>query len=279
MKSCEAFAPATVANVSVGYDNLGFALKTIGDKVRVALSKDKKVTLRQITCESYIDKTIVDILPKDSELNTATVGLIQLIEDMQLPFGFDVEIKKGIPIGSGLGGSAASAVASIVAANHLLPKPLSTKELLPYALRGEAAATGVFHGDNVGPCLLGGLTLTPSGTDAVVELPFPENLNVVSVYPGFRLDTKKARAVLPEALSLNDHVVASGRLAGFLASCHNDDLELMKASLQDDIIEPARAPLIKGFSQVQKIALDMGCLLYTSPSPRDGLLSRMPSSA
>ena len=183
VKSCEAFAPATVANVSVGYDNLGFALNTIGDRVRVTRTDDKEVTISSIAYESYLDESNVGTLPTDPLQNTASIGLLKFIKEQRLSFGFDLEITKGIPIGSGLGGSAASSVAAIVAANGLLQNPLEKKDLLVYALEGEALATGAHHADNVGPCLFGGMTLTPAGSDSIVHIPFPKIIKVASVFP------------------------------------------------------------------------------------------------
>ncbi|MCB0350468.1 MAG: homoserine kinase [Bdellovibrionales bacterium] len=260
--TCEAFAPATIANVIVGFDNLGFALNTIGDRVRVTKTTDKKIAITSIECEKYIEKSILSALPREAHLNTSTAGLIKLQNDLKLPFGFEVHIKKGIPLGSGLGGSSASAVATIKAANHLLPKPLTNEELLSYAVEGESVASGSSHADNVAPCLFGGLTLIRPDQNGVTQIGIPDNLKVVILYPGFRLDTKVAREVLPDAITLPTHVRASGRLASFISSCYTQDFNLMRTSLVDEIIEPARAHLIPGFLEVKRVAIEhnaIGC--------------------
>ncbi len=262
LSSCEAFAPATVANVAVGFDNLGFALNTIGDKVCVTKTTKPEVTISSITCENYIDSKILNEIPRDPKLNTCTTGLIELLKDLNLPFGFDIQITKGIATSSGLGGSSASAVAALLAANQLLKTPLTKEELLPYTITGEATASGARHADNVAPCLFGGLTLIKPNQKGIVQIPVPKDLKVAIAYPGFRLDTKKARAVLPSAISLPSHVRAAGHLAAFISSCYSNDLSLMNMSLNDEIIEPARAPLIPGFFEAKRAALDnhaIGC--------------------
>jgi len=190
-RSATAFAPATVANVGVGFDLLGFAVDALGDRVTVAMGAPG-VRITDIQGPGS------DIIPRDPRENTATVGLIALLEDRQLPFGFDVSIRKGIPLGSGLGGSAASAVGAIVAANELLVDKLSIAQQLSYALMGEAAASGVPHPDNAAPSLYGGFTFARSNHDAsqtdVVRLPFPEDARAVLVHPHARIDTRRADA-------------------------------------------------------------------------------------
>ena len=153
LKISRAFAPATVANVCVGFDILGFSVAGVGDEVEATiLPNSKSVVITEIT-------GIAGTLPKDPKKNTAAVALQKMIDDLNLPHGFSIKIKKGISVSSGMGGSSASAVAAVVAANELLKKSLTREQLLDFALAGEAIASGAIHGDNVGPCLLGGLTL------------------------------------------------------------------------------------------------------------------------
>jgi homoserine kinase len=255
-----AFAPATSANIAVGFDYLGLAINCIGDKVTVNRVDQPIVTISSITCEDYIDSEIVNAIPKSPENNTCTAGLLRLIQDLRLPFGFDLKIHKGIPLGSGLGGSSASAVAAIVAANGLLDQPLLKEKLLAYAVDGEAVASGARHADNVAPSLFGGLTLVAPDMKTIRQIPFPNDLRIVVVYPGFRLDTKTAREVLPPNVALTTHVKASSRFANFIASCFLNDIELMRESLVDDIIEPPRSHLIWGFHEVKKIAFQAGAI-------------------
>ncbi len=249
-----AFAPATVGNVAVGFDILGFATDSIGD--RVTVRRIDEPTVRIDTIEG-----VVTDLPRKADENTATVGLVQLIDDQELDFGFEVDIDKGIPLGSGMGGSAASAVGAIVAANGLLDEDLGLERMLCYALLGESVASGAIHGDNVTPCLYGGLTLTRALDPVdVVRIPVPESIFCVLVNPKLRIDTHEAREVIPTKLPLKDYVRQSANLAGFLAGCYRNYTEMIRRSLLDMLIEPHRAPLIRGFGKVRQAALDEGAL-------------------
>lgn len=256
-----AFAPATVANVAVGFDILGCATDSVGDHVTVRRIDEPTVRIGRI------DGVVTD-LPRDVDENTATVGLVQLIADLDLDHGFEVDIEKGIPLGSGMGGSAASAVAAIVAANGLLDKDMGLERMLAYTLLGEAVASGAAHGDNVTPCLYGGLTLTRSLDPVdVTRVPVPDSIFCVLVNPELRIDTREARRVIPRELPLEDYVHQSANLAGFLAGCYRNDVEMIRRSLSDMLIEQYRAPLIRGFDRVREAAVDndaLGCSISGS---------------
>ena len=253
-QSATAFAPATVGNVAVGFDILGFATESVGDRVCVRRIDEPSVEVGEIT-------GVVTDLPRKADENTATVGLVQLIADLDLDFGFRVDIDKGIPLGSGMGGSAASAVAAVVAANELVGANLSREDMLGYALLGESVASGDVHGDNVTPCLYGGLTLTRSLEPIdVIEIPVPDDICCVLVNPAHRIDTRRARQVIPKELPLKVFVHQSANLAGFIAGCYRADIELIRRSLRDMLIEPHRAPLIPGFGKVRQAALAGGAL-------------------
>ena len=199
-------------------------------------------------------------LPTDPEKNTATAGLLALLRERKLKYGFRVSIEKGIPLSSGMGGSAASAVAGVVAANELLDDKLSNSELLRYALVGEAVASGTVHADNVAPSLLGGLVLVRSAeAQDIVQLPSP-NLVCVLVHPDLQVSTREARKILKPDIALGAHVRQSSRLAGFMAGCFSGDIELIARCLEDEIIEPQRARLIRGFENVKKAALQSGAI-------------------
>lgn len=252
--SITAFAPATVGNVAVGFDILGFALAAPGDEVTVRRIDEPLVRVGEIT-------GAVSDLPTQPEENTATAGLIQMVSDLELDFGFEVSIHKGIPLGSGMGGSAASAVGSIVAAHALIEGELSREEMLHYALLGEAVASGDIHADNVTPCLFGGLTLTRSVEPIdVIEIPVPKSIHCAVVYPHRRIDTKAARQVIPTELPLARFVEQSANLAGFISGCHQGDIELIRRSLKDVLIEPHRASLIPGLAAVRRAAYEAGAL-------------------
>lgn len=254
LRSATAFAPATVGNVGVGFDILGHAFPALGDRVRADRVQPPGVRIVSIT---GIDCN----LPVEAADNTAGKAVQSLSESLNLRFGIELSIEKGIPIGSGLGGSAASAVAAVVAANALLDHPLSPLELLMHAIQGEAVASGSRHADNVAPSLFGGLILTV-GIDRprVKSIPVPPGLRCVLVHPHFNLPTRDARAVLGATVSLSDVVWQAANLAGFLAACYTNDLDLMREAFEDILIEPQRAKLIPGFKGVQRAALVEGAL-------------------
>lgn len=258
-RSATAFAPATVANVAVGFDVLGFAVESVGDTVTVSTTEEPSVTVLGITSEGGAHG--FQEIPSDPARNTATVGLTALREELKLGFGFEVSIVKGIALGSGMGGSAASAVAGLVAANSLLERPLDSAALLHFALIGEQAASAAFHPDNVAPCLFGGLTLVTSmSPPRYVSLPVPEKILTVLAHPHGRIDTRAARKMLRAEVPLANHVRQSASLAGFVAACYTNDYELLGESLRDVIIEPQRAPLIRGFAEVKSAAMEAGAL-------------------
>lgn len=252
-----AFAPATVANVGVGFDVLGFALAGVGDEVTLrAAGPAGEVTIEAI-------EGVVRDLPRDPRRNTAAVALSAALALRPAPSGFALLLRKGIPLGSGMGGSAASAVAAVVAANALLDPPLSADELLHCALEGEAAASGARHADNAAPCLHGGLTAVVSGEPPrVVRLPLPSRLISVLVHPHLTIETRRAREALPAAIPLGRHVAQSMRLAGFLAGCFTDDRALVARSMVDLVNEPARGPLIPGFERAKRAAREAGALAF-----------------
>jgi len=248
MKSqATAFSPASVGNVGVGFDILGHVIEGVGDTVSVRRIDAPEVRITAI-------RGVVVNLPMDALANTAGAGLIALRDALGLPFGFSVEIDKGIPLGSGMGGSAASCVAALLAANALLETPLSSEALYPFALTGEAVASGGRHGDNVGPMLLGGLVL--STVDQLVRIPVPDAWYSVLVHPEAVLETRRAREALKGDYPLAQVVAQSANLALVLAGCHAGDAALVRAGLRDVLVEPRRAPLISGFAAAKQAALN-----------------------
>jgi len=263
MRSATAFAPATVANVAVGFDILGFAIEPVGDVVTVTLT-DRGTDRASVRIKEIVNDTgtsgALDI-PLDPACNAATVGLIKLCDELRLNFGFEVTIRKGIALGSGMGGSAASAVGALVAANSLLQSPPPRHALLEYALLGEQAASGTAHPDNIAPCLFGGMTLVLSVHPVrYVSLPVPASILAVIVHPRLRVDTHKARSILKPSVLLGDHVRQSANLGGFIAGCFGNDLEMIGHSFSDLIVEPQRASLIPGFAEVKAAAMEGGAL-------------------
>ncbi|MET0497977.1 MAG: homoserine kinase [Steroidobacteraceae bacterium] len=255
-QSATAFAPASIGNVAVGFDVLGHSFQAIGDRVTATRIAEPGVRI------SGISGVAVD-LPLEPEKNTAGMAVLSMVRDLKLDFGIELAIEKGIPLGSGLGGSAASAVAGVVAANALLPVSLSQLELLKFAMKGEAVASGSVHVDNIAPSLFGGLVLTV-GIDNpnVKQIPVPPTVRCVLVHPHMMLSTKAAREILNRSIDLSNVIWQSANLAGFLTGCFTGDLQLIRESLEDVIIEPQRKVLIPGFQAVKDGAMNnraLGC--------------------
>ena len=253
-RSATAFAPASVGNVAIGFDILGFAVDALGDRVTVTRRNDPGVVISAI-------RGVVGDLPLEPERNTAGRALLAMQEALHPGFGFEMQIDKGIPLGSGLGGSAASAVAAVVAANALLPKPVGKLELLKFAMQGEAVASGSLHVDNIAPSLFGGLVLTV-GIDnpRVKQIPIPEGVSAVIVHPHMFLSTKQARAILSRTVDLSDFVWQTANLAGFISGCYTNDLDMIRASFEDVVIERQRQALIPGFAEVRRASMEAGAL-------------------
>jgi homoserine kinase len=248
------FAPASVGNVAIGFDILGFAVDALGDRVTVSRREAPGVEISAV-------RGVADDLPREAGDNTAGRALLAFQEAVRPGFGFRLEIDKGIPLGSGLGGSAASAVGAVVAANALLPQPVSRLELLQFAMAGEAVASGGRHADNIAPSLFGGLVLTV-GIDhpRVKQIPVPAAIRAVIVHPHMFIATARARAILKLSVELSDFVWQTANLAGFISGCYTDDLDMIRASFEDVVIEPQRAALIPGFQEVRRGAMEAGAL-------------------
>ena len=249
--TAHAFAPASVGNIGVGFDILGHSIVGIGDSATVRRIDEPVVRIAAI-------RGAVTQLPLAAPQNTAGAALLALREALGLGFGFEIELDKGIPLGSGMGGSAASCVAALVAANSLLDAPLSREQLYPFALDGEAVASGGRHGDNVGPMLLGGLVLATG--DRLVQLPVPGEWHCAVVHPDAVLETRLARDLLRGPYALDEFVEQSAHLALLIVGCFTADAKLVRAGLRDVMVEPRRAPLIAGFAQVQQAALAAGAM-------------------
>ncbi len=254
MKSVEVFAPATIANVSCGYDVLGLALETPGDKVVMHLNESKEITLDRIEGDE-------GRLPKDPAKNIVTAVVKYYLDQLGLQQGVSVELYKQMPFGSGLGSSSASAVAGLVAINELMGAPLSRKELLPLAMEGERLACGNAHADNVAPALLGGLVLIRSYDPLdVISLPYPENLFCAVLYPHVEIPTSEARKILKTHIPVSDAVKQWGNVAGLVAGFFTQNIDLIGRSMEDHIIEPIRAMLIPGFYEMRQLAMENGAI-------------------
>lgn len=245
-----AFAPGSVGNIGVGFDLLGHSVAGPRDVAIVRRIDEPLVRIDAIRGAA----NGADSLPLQPERNTAGRALQALRDGLGLTHGFALELEKGIPLGSGLGGSAASCVAALVAANALLDAPLSRAALYPFALDGESVSSGSRHGDNVAPMLLGGVVMATA--TRMIELPVPAWLHCVVVHPEQVLETRRARAVLAEPYPLSLVVAQSAHLALFLTGLQRADADLIREGLHDLLVEPRRAALIPGFAEVKAAALD-----------------------
>jgi homoserine kinase len=248
-----AFAPASIGNVAVGFDMLGLALAGVGDRVSIRRSDSSGVRILEVR---GLDGEIHPYLSTETDHNTASIAAKALWDAHGGSTGLEIIVHKGVPLQSGMGSSAASAVAATVAANALLPEPLAHEDLLPYALEGEAYASGGAHADNVAPCLIGGLVLCPTVLlPRAIRLPTPNGISSVLVHPELQIHTGQSRKSLAKGYSQEQWLAQQGYLAGFIAACGADDHELIRRSLHDVIIEPQRAATIPCFDDVKDAAL------------------------
>ncbi|MCH7401273.1 homoserine kinase [Belliella kenyensis] len=253
-KSIRAFAPATVANVSCGFDILGFAIDELGDQVEVTLSDEPG--LRVVLIEGDGGR-----LPYEAEKNTCTVAIQAMLDQHGFDGGMEISLYKGLPLGSGMGSSAASAAAALIAANALLGEPYDKKELVNFAVEAERIACGAAHADNVAPSLLGGFVLIRDYHPLdVIKLPVPKGLFCTLLHPHLELNTSDSRSVLKKQLSLKDATIQSGNIAGLISGLYQSDFNLISRSLKDVIAEPTRALLIPGFYELRLAIQRIGAL-------------------
>ena len=246
------FSPATVANVACGFDVLGLCLDTIGDEMVVRKVDKKGVRITKI--EGFK-------LPFETELNVAGVSALAMYQELQPDCGFEIEIKKNIKPGSGIGSSAASAVGSVYGINTLLGSPLNKTQLTQFAIKGEALSCGSEHADNIAPALFGGFTLVKSVNPLeILQIPSPDNLYVTIIHPQIEIKTAISRAILPKNVPLKAAINQWANVGSFIHSLHTSDYPLMQRSLHDVIIEPHRSKLIPHYNEVKQQTLKVGAL-------------------
>ena len=252
MNEIKLFCPATIANLSCGFDVLGLCLDTAGDEMIIRKSDIKGVRITKIEGAD---------LPLETERNVAGVAALALLKEVETNFGFDIEIYKHIKAGSGIGSSAASAAGAVFGVNELLGRPFSRKDLVQFAMQGEKLASGNAHADNVAPALLGGFTLVRSYNPLdVIKIESPSDLYATVVHPQIELKTSDARSVLKQTVSLKSAIVQWGNVGGLVAGLYTQDYDLIGRSLHDEIVEPVRSMLIPGFDLIKRTALENGAL-------------------
>jgi homoserine kinase len=248
------FAPASMGNFGVVFDCVGVAFQEPGDTLRAELRAEPGAVIADIDGDG-------GKLPRDPAQNSATVAANSALKLIGATQGVSLTLHKNLPLASGLGSSAASAVAGALAVNALFGDPLSKAELLPACLDGEAAVSG-FHPDNVGPSLLGGITLiTGEDLTEIQPLPVPDNLHFALVTPDILIPTSEARAILPKMIALRQMVAQTGAVARLVDALHRGDLEAMADAMErDGVIEPARASLIPLLAEARAAAKRAGAL-------------------
>jgi len=252
MNKIKIFCPASVANVSCGFDVLGFCLDPIGDEMIIRKTAEKGIRITKIEGQD---------LPLEAHNNVAGVAGLALLEAHPSAFGFEIEIIKGIKAGSGIGSSAASSAGAVFGINELLGRPFTRGELIQFAMKGEELASGTPHADNVTPVLLGGFTLVRCSKEPdVIGLPSPSELYATVLHPKIELKTSDARAVLKKNIMLEKAIQQWGNLAALVSGLYTNDYDLIGRSLVDVVIEPHRSALIPGFQELKKAATDSGAL-------------------
>ena len=247
--------PASLSNLGPGFDTLGLAIGGIADEVRVRRSTESGI---RITSVSGVTKQI----PMDARSNCAGVAAQSVMDLSSESFGLDIDIVKGIPLGSGIGGSAASAAAAALATNHLLQEPFKREELVESVLRGEFVASQARHGDNAIPALLGGaISVSSHKADSFKRLPLHAFPSIIVLLPEIQVKTADARALLPEQVSFKEAIDNASDLAQLMSGMVMSDWKLVgKKIMSDRFVEPRRARLIPGFESIRAASLEAGAL-------------------
>jgi len=252
MNEIKIFSPATVANVSCGFDVLGFCLDTVGDEMIIRKTTEKGVKITKIVGAD---------LPFETKKNVAGVAALAILEAANADFGVEIEIYKNIKPGSGVGSSSASASGTVFAINKLLGEPFNKQELTRFGMKGEAVASGAEHADNVAPGIFGGFTLVKEISPLkVVQLPTPSKLYAAIIHPQIEIKTSEARAILPKEITLSMAIKQWANVGSLVSALHTSDYDLIADSLNDFIVEPHRSQLIPYFDAVKKALLEAGAL-------------------
>lgn len=252
MNEVKVFCPATIANISCGFDVLGVALDAVGDEMVVRKTKEKGIRITKIEGQD---------LPMQAEKNVAGVAGLTFLDASEYEGGFEIEINKKIKPGSGIGSSAASSAGAVWAMNHLLGSPFTPTELVTFAMEGERLASEVAHADNVAPALFGNFTLVRSYTPLdIVPITAPQELYATVIHPQIEVKTSDSRKILRTTISMETAIKQWGNVGGLVAGLLKEDYELIGRSLVDHIVEPIRSILIPGFDQVKQASINAGAL-------------------
>ena len=246
-------SPATIANLSCGFDILGLCIDSPSDLIKISKINDKTVKI-------IIEDSEFSNIPNDPKLNTGGLPALKIIEDLNLDFGFEITLKKGIPLSGGLGSSAATAIGVVKGINFLLEDVFDEQTLIAYALEGEKLASKTPHADNIAPCLKGGLVLVKETSPPnLIQLSI-NDYHIAIVHPKVEVNTQHAREILPEKINLSTAVKQWGNVSGLTAGFINNDIELIKDSMHDIIIEPYRSKFIPDYNKIKEAAILNGAI-------------------
>lgn len=252
MEEIRVFCPATIANISCGFDVLGVALDAVGDEMVVRKTKNPGIKITKIIGQN---------LPMETKKNVAGVAALALLERSDYKGGFEIEIYKNIKPGSGIGSSAASSTGAVWAINELLDKPFSNLELVQFSMEGERLASGTAHADNVAPALYGGFTLVRSYEPLdIVKINTPNELYATVIHPQIEIKTADSRKILKTNITLQNGIKQWGNVGGLIAGLFTEDYDLIGRSLEDHIVEPIRSILIPGFNEIKTNSIAAGAL-------------------
>ena len=252
MDRIKVFSPGSITNLSCGYDVLGVCLNNRGDEITVTKTSNKGIVIK--SNDEY------DI-SKDINENVAGIAAQALLKNISTKFGFEIEIKKGIKPGSGIGSSAASSAGTVFAINQLLDSPFSQLDLIKFSMEGEKFVSGSYHADNVAPIILGGITLVRSIDEIdVIKLPSPKTLEVIIIRPNIEIKTSDSRKVVKKKIKIEKVVKQSANLASFVSSLYTEDFDLMSRSVVDIIAEPNRKILIPEFDKIKNKSKNSGAI-------------------
>ena len=252
MTEIKIFSPASIANLSCGFDILGVCLNDIGDEITVRKTKEKGIKILKVTGQK---------LTLDVNKNVAGVSALALLKETNIDCGFEIEIHKGIKPGSGIGSSAASSAGSVFAINELIGKPYSSKELIKFALEGEKIASGAAHADNISAVLLGGFIFVRDSLNFdIFKLKTPIDLAFTILHPQIEVKTSESRALLQRPITLDKMITQSANLGAFISGLYNEDYNLISRSIKDVVVEPIRSILIPEFDKLKEISLSNNAL-------------------
>lgn len=252
MDKIKVFSPGSITNLSCGYDILGVCLNNRGDEITVTKTENKGIIIK-----SNYEYNISNDINK----NVAGIAAQALLKKTSTEFGFEIEIKKGIKPGSGIGSSAASSAGTVFAINQLLDSPFSQLDLIKFSMEGEKFVSDSYHADNVAPIIFGGITLVRSINEIdVIKLPTPKSLEVIIIRPNIEIKTSDSRKVLRKKIKIEEMVQQSANLGSFVSSLYNEDFNLMSRSIVDIIAEPNRRILIPEFDNIIKLSKINGAI-------------------